>query len=698
MSRRHKGNTMVSVMLFVFFLMIGCNESEDSQQSNDAGEDCFPGTLGCPCKGQETCEGALICNDDGLCIERSIVDDGEDNVPLQDGDVEDSEEPITACGLVPQGGFSGRAEDVQVVGDIAYVLLGNGGLLTFNVSNPSDPQWIGSYQGGGTSYGMAIRGNRAYLAVRTRGLVIVDISDPSNLRLISECHCVDCLPLSVTVYEPYVYVVDRFNGLEIYNIEDETNPDLQIRGWGTLDCYSLLINDHFAYMGTSDGFNVYDLSDAPAMHLIWTDSQHGSPSDFLVDSRKDDRLYLAYKTGLVALDISDPSNPVEVEDAFESKNAGQKGTFDSPQLVQDGDRLFVFSSDGVTTEYLLSDSVERAPQITLRGEEYRLPSGAMVENTLLVAGDWLFSVDVESGEIVGKAMLPTQTYGVSMVGNVGYVSCLGGAIAFDFSDPTQPRYLSSLPFAETRNVAQLGDMALLAGSFGQGLALYDVSDIRNPRKVQEVLDMSHYSNQLLAAAISDSFLVYSDNHLLTYTLDDDNHLVYQATWPISDNFYVDRISDYRIDENRLAFMADSGRIVLVELNKRKEPVITNEWKINPDPESYVYGFDVHEDILVLSTHYWIFIYRIVDDALEPLSRFQLKKAGRDVAFDGHFAYVGDTEATMTLVDLSDPEHPQRVGIYNQGGSTDQVTALGDDTVLFSTLWHGGYISRITWCQ
>ncbi|NCS41943.1 MAG: hypothetical protein GPJ20_25170 [Microcystis aeruginosa BS13-10] len=75
---------------------------------------------------------------------------------------------------------SGRADDVQVVGNYAYVADSGSGLQIIDISNPATPTLKGNYNTSGYAYGVQIVGNYAYVADREGGLKILDVSDFTN--------------------------------------------------------------------------------------------------------------------------------------------------------------------------------------------------------------------------------------------------------------------------------------------------------------------------------------------------------------------------------------------------------------------------------------------------------------------------------------------------------------------------------------
>lgn len=75
---------------------------------------------------------------------------------------------------------TGYAEEVVVVGSLAYLVDEYAGLYILDVSDPSNPQQIGYYNTPGEARDLAISGDYAYVADLKAGLTILDVSDPAS--------------------------------------------------------------------------------------------------------------------------------------------------------------------------------------------------------------------------------------------------------------------------------------------------------------------------------------------------------------------------------------------------------------------------------------------------------------------------------------------------------------------------------------
>jgi hypothetical protein len=76
---------------------------------------------------------------------------------------------------------SGYAKDVAARGHYAFVALGSsGGLVVFDITNPTNCVPVGGYDTSGYAQGVAAAGKYAYVADGNAGLQVIDVSDPTN--------------------------------------------------------------------------------------------------------------------------------------------------------------------------------------------------------------------------------------------------------------------------------------------------------------------------------------------------------------------------------------------------------------------------------------------------------------------------------------------------------------------------------------
>jgi hypothetical protein len=112
--------------------------------------------------------------------------------------------------------------DVVVQGDYAYVVEGYGGLNILDISDPSNPQFVGLYADNLQYKSVAISGHYAFLTSGT-DLVVVDIQDPAKPTFVVDDYWSENAANRVMIDGNYAYMVGE-QGLWVLDITDPTNP------------------------------------------------------------------------------------------------------------------------------------------------------------------------------------------------------------------------------------------------------------------------------------------------------------------------------------------------------------------------------------------------------------------------------------------------------------------------------------------
>jgi hypothetical protein len=218
------------------------------------------------------------------------------------------EGPGPQLGLVGSYDTSSDAQDVAVSGDYAYVAVSGGGLVVVNISDPTNPTWAGDFATSSDStLGVAVSGGYAYLADYNNGLVVMNVSDPANPTWVGD-YGTPGYAWDVAVAGDYAYVADGESGLEVVNVSDPTNPDYA-GGYGTYDrAYGVVVAGDYAYVADgSNGLEVLDVSDPTNPTLAGGSDTFGNAQEVAVAGGY---AYIADGThGLAIVNVNDPTNP-----------------------------------------------------------------------------------------------------------------------------------------------------------------------------------------------------------------------------------------------------------------------------------------------------------------------------------------------------------------------------------------------------
>jgi hypothetical protein len=177
----------------------------------------------------------------------------------------------------------GWITDVAVVDQLAYLSIAgeNGGLDIIGVSDPRNPQRIGSYTNTSQYYANAVvvSGTTAYLATTENAdhplgrLELIDVSDAASPRRIGAYEIAGERAESVAVSGSFAYVgansgrYDQAAGFrpshsfEVVDVSDPGNPRW-VSGWGGTSFMHLSVSGSFAYLANErNGLKVVDISD-----------------------------------------------------------------------------------------------------------------------------------------------------------------------------------------------------------------------------------------------------------------------------------------------------------------------------------------------------------------------------------------------------------------------------------------------------
>lgn len=114
--------------------------------------------------------------------------------------------------------------DIKVVGDIAYLCDGAGGLVTLDVSDPLNPVYMDRVVFAGEARDIDINGNYAYVAAESGGIATVDISDPHNLAVVGGISGISAIALD---YDSDNLFVAAWDDARVYNAAaDPLNPPI----------------------------------------------------------------------------------------------------------------------------------------------------------------------------------------------------------------------------------------------------------------------------------------------------------------------------------------------------------------------------------------------------------------------------------------------------------------------------------------
>jgi hypothetical protein len=467
-----------------------------------------------------------------------------------------------------------------------------------DISNLTEPQSVGRLELPSPAEIMAVHGGALYVASWSRQFFVVDVRNPSEPVLVRE------LPIRAYAVELIDSNLITTNGrdLKFYDIGNPLEPvEVAAFDAGRL-VESLSAEDDVLVAGLFTGILILNIEDPSGPQLVAT-----VPVDNLRDvSFQGDRIYAATDS-LVVFDISDPQAPLVV----------YKEAHYQRSLQAVGNRLYTFDNNSRLKIYDLAD-----PNRPVYVATYQ----TAFPRTLSFGGS---AQAVFTPEL---ALLADVELGVDIV---------------DVRDPANPSELTVLfGGGVNHDVSVAGDLALVATG-GAGLLVLDIADPANPKAVQRFRDLAA---QRVVARDQYAFVAALPTAILEFR--DGGYSVIRE-WDFRSTRVV-------VDANRAYFVARRPRedIAVVDISR---PAVANEIG-SIGALGLVEALAASGGIVFAAAHdsggVSVFDAR---DAGSPrhLTTFAVEDRIIDLFIHETSLYVGTT-GTGLVLDISDPSQPVEV--------------------------------------
>ena len=206
-----------------------------------------------------------------------------------------------------------QAHEVIVVGNYAYVATEDGGFSVVDISNLNNASEIVTRHlfGDDAAAGLVIDGNYAYVANNTEsggngGLVIFDISDPTNPIQVGSL--VMDYPWQIAKSGNYVYIAAQTGGMKVIDVSNPTIPTLVSTYSDVTTVRDVVVSANYLYLACgNDGVKIFDISTPNLPNLVGSYDSGNNVNGVAVSGNY---VYVADNTkNIKVLDISDNTNP-----------------------------------------------------------------------------------------------------------------------------------------------------------------------------------------------------------------------------------------------------------------------------------------------------------------------------------------------------------------------------------------------------
>jgi len=304
-----------------------------------------------------TIVGSVQTPDDakGVFVSGNYAYVATDDEGLQVVDISDPENPEIVGSLEIQN--SGRAWLVHVSDGYAYVVSDLGGtfsLEAIDISDPENPASSGYFGTQGSPQDLHVSGNYAYVVWETStftgpqgGLKIIDISDPENPAK-ADYTSTGTGAQGVFATGNYAYVADGgWDGLLIFNVSNPENP-YRISTLDVEDATKVYVSGTYAYVARPGDLQVIDVSDPQNPQSIGSvERSTGAQGIYVTGSYA---YIAAYENGIDIVKITDPQNPTLLTTVATPGKAGDIFVAGSHAYVADSEGgLQIIDLSGLST-------------------------------------------------------------------------------------------------------------------------------------------------------------------------------------------------------------------------------------------------------------------------------------------------------------------------------------------------------------
>jgi hypothetical protein len=256
---------------------------------------------------------------------------------------------------------TGSIRGIGFFQNYAYVADSDTGILIVNISNPSNPQCEGFYPAQPNT-NIFIQSHYAYVTqpIQHEAMAILDLSQPANPVLVGMADAYG-LEYGVFVQGGYAYITTYdtrgYRGLTVIDVSQPANPVVMGSCEIGVSTRELFVSGGYAYaVCFGQGLKIIDVSDPMSPTLVRTYDTGARTSGIAIVGNT---AFVTDDTnGVLALNITDPANPL-LEASFDTPGLAYGVCVDSNSVfVADYRSLLIF-------RYQYPDGLEEGPQIPL---------------------------------------------------------------------------------------------------------------------------------------------------------------------------------------------------------------------------------------------------------------------------------------------------------------------------------------------
>ena len=379
------------------------------------------------------------------------------------------------------GSYGTHADGVFVQDDYAYIFGSPDAFEVIDISNPVNPVKVGAIQqfNCSPSYRLLVDGSLAYVTSGC-GLDILDISNPEAPTILYKHHSIEAYDL--VVHNQTAFVAAKYDGLVILNVTNPSNPQNISQLFLNYSTYDICFRNNVVYLSDNNhGLTIINVSDITHPKII--------PHSLKFDSayyiaKNNDALYLLTVLSEVhSVSIVNPNNPQQL------------GVFDlggtSEDITIEGN--FAFIANGLDGLVILDISNKNNPVLVSRvnsgnySVRVNLHSDYAFVTTQFSSScsywDKIVIYDISNKnnpQFVSEFRNGLPIFDIQFIGNYLYVISHNNLEIYDISNPLVPILMSYYDnFERLLSLKIIDDIVLLGTNDGliilELLTSYNVS-------------------------------------------------------------------------------------------------------------------------------------------------------------------------------------------------------------------------------
>ncbi|MFH1842639.1 MAG: T9SS type A sorting domain-containing protein [bacterium] len=418
---------------------------------------------------------------------------------------------VTLLGALSMSMYTHR---ISVIGDRVYV-AGNSELYVVDVTDPASPQHLGTLDMPDFSYDVVANGKVAFVSAHSGGVQVVDIADPSNLKIvavIADVPYADCLELRDEMLaisgggDPGFALVDvampsapvtlgtcnppggakdlifmddyavlaNYSDLCAVDITDPLAPELVVDTGTDGDALRVVAHEGLLYASCDyGGLHLFDASSLITPGPDSTFETPGYPRGIIISGHLG---YVADSDRITVLNLGDPLVPTVVSET--PANYCRYMALFGDYLVTNSDqtRLEIYSvSDEIAPVWLQSVLLPAFANELVTDERYIY---AATDIGLVI----LDGLSPPALQVVGQVASPNRLYDLQIFGDLVYAGDeFAGLQIYDVTNRAAPYFVGGETLAWCYDVAVRDGYAYLTSA--SGVRVLDVSDPSGPVRV-----------------------------------------------------------------------------------------------------------------------------------------------------------------------------------------------------------------------